>query len=116
MPDILSDIWNPAAFNPNSFEDQPGQPLPPNLKHEMEVSCGTDLSSVLIHENHAATHLNGPYADGNNIYYPPGKYQPFAPIGDELVSLMRSRSNSSANSAPPGSQTVPGQTNVVTMD
>ncbi len=53
----------------------------------METQLGADLSNVRIHEGHGAT-LKGAkvYANGNDIHFAPGTYDPYSPSGSQTVA------------------------------
>jgi len=73
---------------PNSSEanDSNSQNLPQSLRHEFETKFGQNLSDVRVYENHQATHLNAAaYSQGNDVFFAPGKYQPFTESGNELI-------------------------------
>ena len=73
---------------PNSSEanDSNSQPLPSSLRHEFETKFGQNLSDVRVYENHQATHLNAAaYSQGNDVFFAPGKYQPFTESGNDLI-------------------------------
>ncbi len=93
MANIAEGSCNPEEANPNSFRENAGQPLPPNLRHELEARMGHDFSKVLVHESHAATHIGAQsnlgaqaYTQGSNIYFKPGGYDPYTQEGQQLIS------------------------------
>ena len=62
------------------------QPLPQSLRHDFETKFGQNLSDVRVHENHQATHLGAAaYSQGNDVFFAPGKYQPFTESGNDLI-------------------------------
>jgi hypothetical protein len=102
MPIDLS--VNPQRNNPNNLPQSKGQPLPPSIRHGLEVEMGADLSEVMIHKSHVPT-LKGAetYRDGNNIHFPPGK-DPYDGEGKDLLShelahVVQQAGNPSTNPA-----------------
>lgn len=87
MPNLPGGFNNPLTANINSFRSNAGQALPPNLQHQMEAAFGADLSSVRVHESHAASHTGAKaFADGNDIFFAPGNFQPYTDDGQRLLS------------------------------
>jgi hypothetical protein len=94
MPDkVLMPLPNDGSDKSNSDV----QSLPPSIRHEFETRFGQDFSDVRIHQNHQPTLLGASaYAQGNDIYFAPNKYQPFteagnAAIGHELAHVQQQR-------------------------
>jgi hypothetical protein len=57
------------------------RPLPPDLRHEFEIKLAQDLSNVRVCETPAVSNLckgagAQAFAQGFNIFFSPGKYQP----------------------------------------
>ena len=68
-----------------------GHPLPESLRQGAEASLGTDLSSVQVHTgskaNRAAADVSAKaYAQGSDIYFGSGQYQPGSAGGDALIA------------------------------
>jgi hypothetical protein len=64
----------------------PGTPLPPPLRHQLEVAFGADLSQVRIHADHDVRRLGAvAYTHGNDIHFQPG-FQPYSQGGRELIA------------------------------
>lgn len=63
-----------------------GAPLPGGLQHKMEGSFGRDFSSVRVHQGDHATQLGAlAYAQGTDLHFAPGQYQPDTPSGQALI-------------------------------
>jgi len=57
------------------------------LKHKLETTMNAHLSDVRVHEGHEATRLNAnAFTEGNNIFFAPGKFQPYTEAGDNLIA------------------------------
>lgn len=69
--------------DPNS-----GKQLPPDVRSKMERAFGTDFSQVRIHANSTAavTHGAKAFAQGNEIHFAPGAFQPESRQGRELLA------------------------------
>jgi hypothetical protein len=66
---------------------RPGSPIPPPLRHQLEVTFRADLSNVRIHSAHNASALGAvAYTHGDDIHFKPGVYQPYSPGGHELLA------------------------------
>jgi hypothetical protein len=57
----------------------------------METVLGQSLSHVRVHEDHRATLMSASmqaqaFTVGNDIFFPPGKYDPGSPAGRELIA------------------------------
>jgi hypothetical protein len=64
-----------------------GNQLPPDLKHRLETSLNQDLSDVKIYEDHKATLAGAKaFAQGKDIFFAPGEYQPRTESGFQLLS------------------------------
>lgn len=51
-----------------------GQPLPANLRHNLEAEFGVDLSALKVHVGHEATMLGAEaYSTGDNIFLAPAQ-------------------------------------------
>lgn len=68
-----------------------GQPLPEELKRELERLVGADLGGVRVHTGEEsaraarAVHARA-YAQGQDIYFAAGQYQPSLPEGKRLLA------------------------------
>jgi hypothetical protein len=63
-----------------------GQPMPGDVQVTMEHALGADFSAVRIHEDLSAQQVGSvAYAQGTDIVFAPGKYQPFSESGQELL-------------------------------
>lgn len=61
-------------------------PIPPPLRHQLEVDFKTDLSDVRIHSGHNAGTLGAlAFTDGNNIHFQPGFNLYGTPGADNMV-------------------------------
>ena len=66
--------------------DGGGQPMPRDVRAKMESGFGADFSQVRIHEGSRAPALGArAYAQGTDIHFAPGAYQPQSPQGQELL-------------------------------
>lgn len=68
-----------------------GSPLPEKTKAEMESGFGTDFSNVRIHNDSNAVQMNKKlgaqaFANGNDIYFNEGKFNPEAKEGKHLLA------------------------------
>jgi hypothetical protein len=73
-----------------------GQPIPPPLLHQMEVTFGADFSDVRIHSGHHAPALGAlAYTRGNNIYLQPDPHGINHPdpqfLAHELAHVVQQR-------------------------
>src|SRR3954471_5499570 len=74
-----------------------GSAMPAPLRHQMEGAFGADFSSVRIHEGEQAPRLGAlAYAQGHDVHFAPGQYQPEtqsgqALIGHELAHVVQQR-------------------------
>ncbi|HEX3760588.1 MAG TPA: DUF4157 domain-containing protein [Kofleriaceae bacterium] len=63
-----------------------GAPLPAGLQARMEGSFGADFSSVRVHQGDHAQELGAlAYAQGTDLHFAPGQYQPDSPTGQALI-------------------------------
>lgn len=63
-----------------------GQPLPAGVRGKMEASFGTDFSAVRVHEGAQAQQLGAlAYAQGTDVHFAPGQYQPESQGGQALI-------------------------------
>lgn len=89
------------------------QPLPQSLRHDFETKFGQSLSDVRVYENHQATHVGATaFSHGNDLFFAPGKYQPFTEsgnilIGHELAQIVQQRGQPT-NDVPQGMLKVGG--------
>ena len=71
----------------NNHKELISKPLPQSVQHEFETKYGQDFSNVKVHENNQPTLIGAEaFTKGNEIFFAPGKYQPFDPNGKELLS------------------------------
>lgn len=68
-----------------------GSPLQKNTKTEMESGFGADFSNVRVHQDANAVQMNKElgsqaFANGNNIYFNEGKYNPNSQDGKHLLA------------------------------
>jgi hypothetical protein len=74
-----------------------GAQMPAPLRNKMEGSFGADFSSVRVHEGGQASNLGAlAYAQGDDLHFAPGQYQPDsqsgqALIGHELAHVVQQR-------------------------
>ncbi|HZJ67215.1 MAG TPA: DUF4157 domain-containing protein [Kofleriaceae bacterium] len=74
-----------------------GSAMPAPLQKKMEGSFGADFSSVRVHEGGQASSLGAmAYAQGDDLHFAPGQYQPEsqggqALIGHELAHVVQQR-------------------------
>ncbi|MCW3846500.1 DUF4157 domain-containing protein [Sphingomonas sp. LB-2] len=69
----------------------PGRPLPPALKNDMEARFGHDFSAVRIHDDAAGARAADAvdaqaFAHGNDIAFGPGRFDPDTPDGRWLIA------------------------------
>jgi hypothetical protein len=63
-----------------------GQPLPEGLRGRMEGVFGAGLSAVRVHEGPEAESVGArAYAQGTDIHFAPGQYDPSSKHGQELI-------------------------------
>jgi hypothetical protein len=63
-----------------------GTPIPPTLRHQLEVEMRADLSAVRIHSDHTPTMLGAQaFTSGSDIHFRPGVYNAHSPAGRELL-------------------------------
>ena len=63
-----------------------GRPLPKNVQQKMEAAFSTDFSKVSVHEGTQAKLIGADaYAQGNQIHFQPGKYNPTSQPGQQLL-------------------------------
>ena len=62
--------------------------LPASVQHQLGQKFeGLDLSDVKISVGHVATHAGAAaFADGNQIHFAPGKYDPYSEKGQQLIA------------------------------
>jgi len=68
-----------------------GKPLPEGLKSELETKLGVDLGELRVHDDaqaaeQARTHDALAFAQGKNVYFAEGKYDPSSSEGRELIA------------------------------
>ena len=69
----------------------PGRPLPPAVRHDMEARFGQDFGAVRIHDDAAGARAAEAvdaeaFAYGNDIAFAPGRFDPDLPAGRELLA------------------------------
>ena len=84
--DSSSGIENKLSSSKNG-----GSPLQESTKTEMESGFGTDFSNVRVHQDTNAVQMNKElgsqaFANGNNIYFNEGKYNPNSQDGKHLLA------------------------------
>jgi len=63
-----------------------GQALPADVRAKMEAAFGADFSAVRVHEGQASQALGAQaYAQGTDLHFAPGQYQPDSQRGQELI-------------------------------
>ncbi len=63
-----------------------GRPLPEPVRSKMEHALGTDFSDVRIHQDDNPASIGATaYAQGHNIHFRPGKFQPNSRAGQRLI-------------------------------
>ncbi|HUH03376.1 MAG TPA: DUF4157 domain-containing protein, partial [Kofleriaceae bacterium] len=86
-----------SAVQPNAREQVEaaaggsGEPLPVGLRGRLEGALGADLSGVRTHQGgnsaRAATALSAnAFAQGQDIHFAPGRYDPESPAGERLIA------------------------------
>jgi hypothetical protein len=69
------------------LNDGGGSPMPPAVRARMEAAFGTDFSDVRIHEGPQAARLGAAaFTTGSDIYFAPGRYDPFSQQGQRLLA------------------------------
>ena len=68
-----------------------GSPIPPSIRHEMEISFGADFSNVRLHTDNAAVQMNNSmhsqaFTHGSDIYFNQGKYDTNSTKGKHLLA------------------------------
>lgn len=81
----------PAPPAPSAAIAQPGRPLPPSLRGQMEAGFGRDLSHVRVHDGptavRAAAALDArAFSLGPHLVFGAGEYQPDTPGGRGLIA------------------------------
>ena len=80
-----------------------GQPLPAAVQSRMQALFGADFSQVRIHvDNRAATLGAVAFAQGMNLHFAPGRYDPASPagqrlLGHELAHVVQQRTGRAQN-------------------
>lgn len=63
-----------------------GQALPEDVRSKMEGSFGADFSAVRVHEGGGAPAVGArAFAQGTDLHFAPGEYQPQSPAGQALI-------------------------------
>ena len=66
--------------------DGAGSALPAQTQQKMERSFGADFSDVRVHQGAQATEMGAhAYAQGANLHFAPGQYNPGSQSGDALI-------------------------------
>jgi len=80
---------NVQAFRtPQDFlkGSEPGEPLPPPVRRQMEAYFATDFSDVRVHVGGEAPAIGAlAFTVGTDLYFAPGQYQPHTLSGRELI-------------------------------
>jgi len=90
-------VGDPDNQKPNTpQQSRSGQPIPPPLRHQMEVAFGADFSDVRIHSGHNVAALGAlAYTHGNHIHFQPDPYGIHHPdptiIAHELTHIVQQR-------------------------
>jgi hypothetical protein len=76
----------PTTSGPGSFVSGPGQELPLPTRLAMQRTFGADFSDVRVHQCSPGT-ANGAFAfaQGRDIHFAPGQYDPHSQSGMELI-------------------------------
>lgn len=88
LASVLTQIAGPnKPAVPTQSGDSGGRPLPDQLRTHMEAAFGVDLSAVRVHTDSAAAEAVGAqaYAQGNDVHFAPGKFDPSSQTGLELI-------------------------------
>jgi hypothetical protein len=68
------------------LQDQGGDRMPVGVQRKMEASFAADFSGVRIHEGGEAAAIGAvAYAQGKDLHFAPGEYQPDTQAGQELI-------------------------------
>jgi len=71
---------------PPRIESGGGQPLPGDLRVQMERSMGEDFSSVRVHQGKHVNQMGAlALTQGDQLHFAPGQYQPGSSSGDQLI-------------------------------
>ncbi|HVV87852.1 MAG TPA: DUF4157 domain-containing protein [Kofleriaceae bacterium] len=63
-----------------------GNPLPSGVQRKMESSFGADFSDVRVHQGPQASQVGAvAYAQGSDLHFAPGQYNPGTSSGDALI-------------------------------
>ena len=86
----VSRILTPAPAASKKVPGSRGEPLPVNVRKELEAGFGANLKAVRIHRDAAANietrkHKAKGIASGNHIYFSQGVFQPETSSGFELL-------------------------------
>jgi len=78
---------NPTPTNTSSNTTSSPSQLSTDVRGKMEGAFQTDFSNVNIHKNSSKAKDMGAYAfaQGNDIHFAPGQYNPATPKGQELI-------------------------------
>lgn len=76
-----------SSLGPEASEGSGGgQPLPEALRAKMDAAFDFDFSSVRVHEGEHASGLGAlAYAQGTELHFAPGQYDPSSERGQELI-------------------------------
>ena len=75
-----------AADDPPTTTTSGGSQLPSAVQAKMESSFGADFSDVRVHEGPQASQLGAvAYAQGTDLHFAPGQYNPGTMSGDSLI-------------------------------
>ncbi|HEX7242804.1 MAG TPA: DUF4157 domain-containing protein [Longimicrobiaceae bacterium] len=82
-PSPVNPLWQRLAMRP---PDGPGERMPPAVQGKMERSFGFDFSPVRIHQDGRARAMGArAYAQGTELYFAPGQYEPHTGRGQEVL-------------------------------
>lgn len=71
----------------DSDSQRGGVPIPPPLRHQLEVKVGAKLGDVRVHSDHKPTmHGAQAFTSGSDIHFRPGVFSPHSPAGNELLA------------------------------
>ena len=78
---------NPSFENSSSSKSTSNTSLPENVQMKMESAFNADFSNVNIHSNSTKAEGLGAqaYAQGSDVHFAPGKYNPESQSGQELL-------------------------------
>ncbi len=85
---LAADRASAAGRGPMAPAPQPGAgaPMPAGLRAKMEGSFQADFSSVRVHEGGHASQVGAlAYAQGTDLHFAPGQYQPETQSGQALI-------------------------------